>query len=269
MTFPNHPLSVISPENEPPLLTTQEEKIQLISRFDIDNLVIMPFTEKVAAQKPEVIVRFLSGFIPLRKVVVGYNFHFGHNASGTITSIRKLGLRYGFEVTVMPPAAFEGTPVSSTRIRTLLLVGESMQAAGLMGRGYMLSGETHAGKQIGRNIGFPTVNLCPQDKKLIPKRGVYTTMMSVGDGDWVPAVTNVGSNPTVNSHYDSVRIESHGLHGVDVAYGEHVRIVFLDRLRDEVVFSGLDALKGQLAHDVAAAKALHLEKLALYKALIP
>lgn len=247
-TFSNHPMETLGGGVR--LLTGIRERNALIRSFGIEDLASVPFTRETAALSPEAFVEALMKRWDVRALVAGYNYTFGEKGLGTPETLRQIGLEKGFAVVVVPPVRYMGAPVSSTRVRETVERGEMELAAGLLGRPYLLSGKVVQNKRIGRRIGFPTANIEPDEKRVLPPDGVYATYAYVF-GAAYRAVTNVGVNPTV--HGEKRSIETH-LIGFDAdIYGADLQIGFRFRIREEIAFADIEELKAQIAKDVAAA----------------
>jgi riboflavin kinase/FMN adenylyltransferase len=186
-------------------------------------------------------------------VWVGANFLFGHDRAGNFSMLRSLGARYGFRTEKIDPVRYKDFVVSSTRIRRLISEGRVDEASALLGHPYSIDGTVVAGDQRGRQIGFPTANLATENE-LIPPNGVYAAIVRL-DGVIYPAVTNVGVRPTFGDSTQTM-IEAHLIDVNPDLYGQTLRLGFIQRMRDERRFDGIDALKAQIAADVAKARTL-------------
>jgi riboflavin kinase/FMN adenylyltransferase len=264
-TFDPHPRKVLQPEQAPGLLTTLEQKIELLAECGIDVVIVEPFTREFARTPPERFVReVVHARLRPREVYVGYDFHFGRDREGSMRELTELGPRLGFAVTVIPEVTFAGQDVNSTRIRALLEAGNVAGAADLLGRPYAVRGRVEAGRRRGRTLGFPTLNLALENE-VIPAPGVYAGRLSFldpgrpGRGAAFGAVTNVGRRPTFEVE-DAVRVEAHLFDFDAEAYGRRVELAFLERLREERRFPDADALRAQIARDAEAARR-HLGKM--------
>lgn len=267
LTFRGHPAAALD-RPAPALILTPEEKRQTLLDYGLDEVVLIGFDKEVAAFMPAAFVEQMLRWADIRHVVVGYNFRFGCHAAGTPEILADLGRQYGFGVTCVPRVEIEGQPVSSTGIRQLIQEGQTLRAARWMGRAYGLSGKIERGKQLGRTLGFPTVNLSLPAGKVKPAGGVYTSLLYDGTA-WRPGVTNVGLNPTV-SNDGRLRIETFVMdEGAVPSYGAQVRVALLERLRGERKFESVQALRDQVEADKAAARAGHDEKKSLYFTLVP
>ncbi|MBQ8313520.1 MAG: bifunctional riboflavin kinase/FAD synthetase [Clostridia bacterium] len=250
-TFEPHPMRVLRPEKAPPLLTTLTERARLMADFGVDNLCILPFNMETAAQSPEDFMAALVAHYQPRHVVCGFNFTFGYRGMGNGESLRAYGADHGFAVTIVPEVVLGGESVSSTRIRGLLEKGSIHEATRLLGHSYSLSGRVMDGKHIGRTMGYPTANVAIPQGKVLPAFGVYACWMQAGEFIY-PAVVNVGRHPTLPE--GSVTVEAYALDEELSLYGQKVRLLFLDFLRPEKKFDGVEQLKAQIDRDAQEAR---------------
>jgi riboflavin kinase/FMN adenylyltransferase len=254
MTFDPHPPRVVRPDKAPPLLMTPAQKIEALSRAGVHGLAIVRFTHELSRWEPEQFVRdVLVEWLRVSEVWVGANFLFGRDRTGTFTLLRSLGARYGFRAEKIDPVRYKDFVVSSTRVRRLVGEGRVDEAGALLGHHYAIDGSVVAGDQRGRQIGFPTANLCTENE-LIPPHGVYATT-AVVDGRAYASVTNIGVRPTFGGG-GTTTIEAHLLNFDRDLYGRQLRLSFVQRLRDERAFENVDALRAQIASDRARAAAL-------------
>ena len=254
LTFDPHPTRVVRPDKAPPLLMTLEQKIEALHRAGIHGVAVVRFTPEMAAWDPGTFVRLvLVEWLRVTEVWVGANFLFGHDRSGNFSLFRLLGARYGFRAEKIDPVRYKEFVVSSTRVRRLVSEGRVDEAGALLGRHYSLDGVIVHGLQRGRLLGFPTANLDTQNE-LLPPNGVYATLATL-DGVVFPSVTNIGVRPTFHQPSATV-IETHLLDMDRDLYGKPMRVSFLQRIRDERTFDGVDALKAQIAADIARARML-------------
>jgi len=249
VSFDPHPRSVVHGKDVP-LLTTVRERADILEGLGIDRLVVIPFSEEFAQLKPEkYVTEVLVQRIGLQEITVGYDHRFGRNRAGDVDLLRKLGPDYGFQVDVIPAQEVDHDVVSSRRIRTVLREeGDVGKAEELLGRPYQLEGVVARGEGRGRQIGYPTANLALQDaRKLIPKRGVYATLVQLPDGSRHGGMMNIGRRPTFDGM--DVTVEVHLFDFDGDLYGERLSVQFLQRLRDEQKFDSPDALVMQLSED--------------------
>jgi riboflavin kinase/FMN adenylyltransferase len=260
MTFDPHPTRVVRPDKAPPLLMTGPQKLEALARVGMQGAAVVRFTAETAAWTPEVFVqRVLVDWLHVSEVWVGANFLFGHDRAGNFSLLRLLGTRYGFRAEKIDPVRYKDFVVSSTRVRRLIAEGRVDEAATLLGRHYFVDGIVVHGLQRGRILGFPTANL-DTENELVPPDGVYATLVTL-DGVVRPSVTNIGTRPTFHQPSATV-IETHILDVDRDLYDQRLRLSFLQRIRDERTFDGIDALKAQIAADCARARAL-FEQLSL------
>jgi riboflavin kinase/FMN adenylyltransferase len=250
-TFDPHPAEVLQPDRAPVPITTLEERLELIAMSGVALGVVAPFTPALAGMEPETFVtEILARRLGAREVVVGFNHRFGRGARGDALLLREVGARVGVHAEIVPPMDIDGTPVSSSAIRAALQRADVAGAARMLGRPYFVIGEIVAGAGRGRSLGFATANVAAARPLLTPP-GVYACRFSVGDAIH-GAVVNAGVRPTFGEKVFT--IEAHVLDFSGDLYGRRARLDFIARLREERTFSGIDALKAQIAADVAAAR---------------
>lgn len=249
LTFFPHPRMVLFPDdNELKLLNTQNEKIELLEKYGVDHLIIYPFTKEFSRLTSIEFVRnILVNSMQTRRLVIGYNHHFGRNREGSFEHLKEYAPLYGFEVEEIPAKDIDHVEVSSTKIRNALLIGDIKTANNYLGHSYTLTGRVVKGKQLGRTIGFPTANLLINDAyKLIPADGVYAVKIKHRGGVY-GGMLNIGNNPTIEAKGKS--IEANIFDFDNEIYGDELTVYFTERLRDEVKFNNLDELKEQLGRD--------------------
>jgi len=247
MTFDPHPSKIVRPDKSPPLLMTHQQKLDALARAGMHGVAIIRFTPQLAQWEPETFVRtVLVEWLHVTEVWVGANFLFGHDRSGNFSTLRSLGARYGFRAEKIDPVRYKDFVVSSTRVRRLITEGRVDEAGALLGHYYTVGGTVVRGQQRGKGLGFPTANVCPENE-LVPPGGVYATTMTL-DGNAYPSVTNIGTRPTFDDGREIV-IESHVLDFDEDLYGAKVKLGFVQRLRDEKKFEGVDSLKAQIDAD--------------------
>ena len=251
LTFDPHPAMVLAPSKAPPLLTTPARRAALLKKLGADAVEILAFDEELAAMRPEEFVRRVIGErLHASGVVVGPDFRFGKGRAGDVDTLRALGSERGFEVRTVGPVHLDGDVVSSTRIRKRVALGDVEGATRLLGRVHDVGGTVVQGDQRGRTIGFPTANLdC--ESVLLPADGVYAVVMRVGE-TLHRGVANLGVRPTFAAGRS---VEAHLFDFDADIYGATARVGFVQRIRGEQKFSGLDALKAQIALDADAARA--------------
>jgi riboflavin kinase/FMN adenylyltransferase len=249
VSFDPHPRSVVHGEDVP-LLTTVAERADVLEELGLDRFVVIPFTEDFARLTPEAYVRdVLVQRIGVQEVTVGYDHRFGKDRAGDVDLLRDLGAQYEFEVDFIPPQEVDRDVVSSSSIRALLAEdGAIEQANERLGRAYGLSGDVARGEGRGRKLGYPTANLVLEDpRKLVPKRGVYATVVTLPDGRREGGMMNIGRRPTFDEM--DVTVEVHVFNFEGDLYGERLSVQFLQRLRDEQKFESAEALAAQLSED--------------------
>ena len=260
VTFDRHPASVVRPESAPRLLTSVDQKMELLESTGIDAVVVVPFDTEQAAESPESFVdRVLVQCLKTRIIVVGEDFHFGRHRDGNVDLLRKIGVEADFDVEpVKLVQRLDGIdePVSSTAIRRALAGGDIKRANSMLGRPYEVGGEVFAGDQRGRLLGFPTANVAVPSGMCLPADGVYAGFYERPDGEVYGCAINLGRRPTFYEHADASLLEAHLL-DVDLdLYGETARVRFQHFLRSERKFDGVDALITQLGLDVSSARDL-------------
>jgi len=244
-TFENHPLSFLG--GQPKLLTDSETRKTILSTLGIRETWFDCFDASLASLSPEAFIKRLLSRYEIAETVVGFNYTFGAQAKGTAETLRCLGDRFGFRVTVLPPILHRGEAVSSSRIRRLLETeGDAERCTELLGRPYSLSETVIHGKHNGHRFGFPTANIEAPRDRVLPVVGVYATFV-VSDGTIHPAITNVGTNPTVQG--DHLVIESHLIGFDGDLYGKEIEVRFMHRLRSEKRFASEQELIDQIAAD--------------------
>jgi riboflavin kinase/FMN adenylyltransferase len=259
VTFDRHPLSVVDPSRAPRLLTSNEEKIRLIAELGPDELVLLPFDERMAALTPAQFCQgLLAGALDARAVVVGANFNFGAGGEGDAAKLRACGAANGYEVEVCALVTERGETISSTRIRRLLRKGELEEVREILGRPPSASGVVVHGDKRGRVLGVPTANVDVEAGTIFPGRGVYAARALVG-GSWYRAAVNIGHNPTFrpkDAATTHVTVEAFLLGFSGDIYDREIRLDFLHKIRDERRFESAEALVAQMRADIAAARGL-------------
>ena len=261
ITFDRHPLSVVCPTKCPPLLTTLSERLELLEAVGVQRCVVLPFTEEMAGMSARDFMLLMRRQLGVRLLLTGYDNRFGHDRAAGFQDYVRYGAEMGMEVEVLRPATVleDGRPVNSSTVRRLLAEGHLDRVRHSLGRDYSMEGRVVAGEHVGRKIGCPTANLCPDACKLVPKEGVYAVWASVGNDETLrPAMMNIGACPTFGIR--PTTLEVHLFDYTGDLYGQTVRVRFVRRLRAEQRFADADGLKRQLAADrVAALRALDTE----------
>ncbi|MBI3475774.1 MAG: bifunctional riboflavin kinase/FAD synthetase [Acidobacteria bacterium] len=253
VTFEPHPMRILRPDKNLKLITPSPEKLRLLSATGVDAVLLLPFSRDLSLMTPHQFAHdILKAKLRTCEIHEGYNFHFGHKASGNITTLREFGGEMGFAVHDYPEMRLRGEPVSSSHIRHLIQEGRVSRARHLLARPFSILSTAGRGRGYGSKYTVPTINLARYEE-LIPKDGVYITRTRVGN-ECFDSVTNVGNRPTFGA--DSFAVESHLLnfHPLDVTAETEVELHFLDRLRDEIKFPTVDALRAQIGRDVTRAQ---------------
>ncbi|OYU83782.1 MAG: riboflavin biosynthesis protein RibF [Flavobacterium sp. BFFFF2] len=248
LTFYPHPRSVVEHATAVQWLNTLEEKEQLLADLGIDYLIVLPFTPAFSQQSAEeFVLNYLVNGLHIQQIIIGHDHRFGKNRSANFDDLVLFGQKYQFDVEQITAQEIEAVAVSSTKVRNQLLAGDVAQAKRLLGGAYMLKGLVVHGKQLGRTIGFPTANLQWNNAdKLLPQQGVYVVEVEAL-GKRYRGMLNIGNNPTVDG--TGWHVEVHLLNFTGDLYGQWVTVWFCERLRDEMKFQSVEALKTQLALD--------------------
>ncbi|MDQ7055077.1 MAG: bifunctional riboflavin kinase/FAD synthetase [Persephonella sp.] len=229
ITFEPHPKKLLNPEIAPCRITNLETKLDLLKEQEIDYVYVIHFNREFARKSPEEFIQFLCQQLKCRKLIVGHDWKFGYRGKGDIETAKVLGKESGMEIVVIPPVKENNERISSTKIRRLLKEGKVEQVEYLLGRTYCIKGTVQKGNQIGKKIGYPTINIKPSED-LCLKKGVYSGFVSV-DGKIYPAVINYGTRPTVDGKH--LFIEAHIIgEEIDLQNGQ-VKIFFKKFLREE------------------------------------
>lgn len=250
-TFYPHPRMVLYPDSHGlKLIQTQVEKVDKLRRIGLDNLIVYPFTKEFSRLTAVEFVRdYLVNELHVKKLVIGYDHHFGKNREGNIDFLREVAETYGFEVIEISAQDIDEVNVSSTKIRNAITDGEMRKAEQYLGEPFELHGRIVHGKSMGKQIGYPTANIdIETDIKLIPATGVYAVNVFVSDYGIYEGMMNVGYNPTVGGAKD-VSIEVHLFDFDKDIYAEFVTVQFLSRIRDEQKFDSVNELRDQLRED--------------------
>ena len=254
LTFDPHPVSVVAPQHTPRLLTTPERKAELIASLGVEELIVIPFDAEFAKLSADDFINdVLVGALGAGQVAIGENFRFGHKAQGDPALLSADGR---FKTVVHPLLEVDGEIVSSSHIRGLVLAGEVREANLLLGAPFQLSGEVVHGDERGRDLGFPTANLIPDEALVCPGHGVYACLTDGrGTVRSVPAAVSIGVRPTFKTGRGEL-IEAYLLDFDGDLYGSEMRIEFLERLRGERRFGSAEALVAQMHHDVERTREL-------------
>jgi len=250
LTFHPHPLALLRPELQPPLLTGFSHKLQLLELAGAQHLLVLPFGDDLRQLDPGSFVRqILADGLKARAVLVGFNFTFGYRGQGNADTLQALASRHGIAVEVVPPVRVRGSVVSSTVIRQCLLEGQVERARELLGRPHRLCGRVMPGSGRGRGLGFPTCNLAMEAGVLVPGRGVYDVRVTLPGGARALGVCNIGSRPTF--HGQDTGVEVHIIDHHQDRYGEILCVDLMSRLRGELRFPSAQDLARQIRRDIA------------------
>jgi riboflavin kinase / FMN adenylyltransferase len=255
VTFDPHPRDIINPGSDGiRLLSTLEERSELLTDLGVDEMVVIPFDRDFSLLTSEQFVRdIVWEKIGVKEFVIGYDHHFGRNREGTIETVQRLGEELGFKSSVVSKQEVGDKTVSSTAIRNAIQKeGDMLLAASFLERYYILNGTVVHGDKRGKQIGYPTANIQPQNsKKIVPKRGVYAVWLRV-DGKYHGGMMNIGVRPTFEGEQETLEVN---IFDFDKnIYGKEVQIQFVDRIRDERSFKGVEQLKDQLQSDETTAR---------------
>jgi len=263
VTFDRHPASVVRPESAPRLLTDLPQKIELLAATGIDRCVVIPFDEARSKEPAEEFVReILVDGLGARRVIVGEDFHFGHQRRGNVALLRAMGADLGFEVEGLAlvdasgATAGEAEKASSTAIRRALQAGDLPAAAAMLGRDHEVRGMVTPGDARGRDLGFPTANVAVPGEILLPADGIYAGWYERPDGAVHSAAISLGRRPTFYEEAAASLLEAHLLDFDGDLYGEPARVRFVARLRGEEKFDGVEPLVAQIRRDCDAARVI-------------
>ena len=248
LTFFPHPRMVLQGKSDLKLLNTINEKIELLEKIGIDNLIIHPFDEKFAELNAEAFVStILVDHLRVQKIIIGYDHRFGKNRTANIDDLISFGAQYGFEVEQISAQEIDEISISSTKIRTALEEGDIQLANEYLGYSYFLSGTVVKGKQLGRTIGFPTANISlEEDYKLVPQNGVYVVQAEI-DSKSIYGMMNIGFNPTVQGKQKTIEVHLFDF-DTDI-YNRKIQVAILQRIRSEKKFESIELLTKQLEED--------------------
>ncbi len=251
LTFDQHPLRVLGHHKAPRLLTSNRHRLALLRRMGVEGCLLLPFDRAFAETSPDDFVRRLKAAIPrLMDMHVGRNWHFGRAGSGDVKLLHRLGRELGVRVSVSEPVMRDGAPVSSTRVRAAVTAGDLETAARLLGRPFSILGTVKEGRRIGRTLGFPTANLDPHNE-VLPPAGVYMAEALIGRARR-GAMLYYGHRPSFEDTRGSARVLELHVPGLDAdLYGRHIEVSLLKRTRGERRFDSVEALKAQIARDMA------------------
>jgi riboflavin kinase / FMN adenylyltransferase len=253
ITFDPHPRCIIDPSHCPPMITTLEERLELAAQLGVEQAIVLEFNRALAALPPEEFMSQVLAAMDLRRLVAGADFALGRARAGNIEWLTKRGEESGYQVEVVPPFRLDGDEVHSSEIRRRLILGEVEAANRLLGRAFTLSGLVLPGDRIGREIGWPTVNLSVPAGKLVPARGIYAGWAATPQGDHMAGIS-IGYRPTFTSA--EMRVEAYLLDFTGDLYQQRLELRFMNRLHDEIRFSDMAQLSDQIARDVESTRRL-------------
>ena len=253
VTFEPHPMRILRPDSNLKLLTPTPEKLRLLRETGLDAVLLLPFTRDLSLMTPHQFAHnVLKHHLHAREVHEGYNFRFGHKAVGDVNMLAEFGREMGFEVKVYPEMKLRGETVSSSQIRRLIGEGRVSRARHLLARPFCILGNPGRGRGYGSKYTVPTINMARYEE-LVPKDGVYITWTRVGS-ERFDSVTNVGNRPTFGAELFAIETHLLNFHPLELTPDTEVEICFLERLRDEIKFPSVEALREQIARDVEKAR---------------
>lgn len=252
------PPKKLTENNNYRVLSTNEEKQEILQARGIDYLLECPFTKEVMCMEPEVFVDWIVTSLHVKSIVVGSDFRFGHHRRGDHVLLQELSEKYGYELRVVEKLQYQGRDISSTFVREQIVKGDLSMANELLGYPFFVKSEVIHGRQLGRKLGIPTINMELPAEKLLPPKGVYATKVQIKDNCYI-GVTNVGCKPTVN-HSNKVNVETHILDFSGDLYGHVMKVSFYRFLRPEQKFGSVEALKEQMEKDIASSRSYMKER---------
>lgn len=257
ITFREHPLAALKPEAAPPMLASLDQRLEVLASLGVDAVAVLDFPQVRELSPAGFVSAIVIDVMAASHLAVGHGFRFGHQMEGDEDSLRRLGGEYGFDVEILDIVG-GSTPIRSTAIRQSLSSGDVLAAAGMLGRPFQLRGGVVQGDQRGRELGFPTANLEIETGRAIPGRGVYSAVTTTGDGTAHQSVVNVGVRPTFGEFVEVVEV--HLLDANLDLYGQELSVDFVERIRSERRFAGIEELVEQIGRDVHTAR-IQLEAL--------
>jgi riboflavin kinase/FMN adenylyltransferase len=259
ITFEPHPFEFFSRERVTiPRITRLREKFVALAQCGIDHVIILPFNQSLASiSASDFVEKILWEKLKPVHLIVGDDFHFGHQRQGDIHLLQAMGAKLGFTAEAIPTVILDDLRVSSTRVRQALQAGDHALANRLLGHAYTMQGRISYGDQLGSKLGFPTANIFVH-RQLTAVHGIYTVYVHDIAGHPLPGVANIGTRPTVDG--TRTLLEVHLLHFDQNIYGRYVEVEFCEKLREEERYASLDILKTQIANDVDVAKAYFKEQ---------
>jgi riboflavin kinase/FMN adenylyltransferase len=248
LTFDPHPAVVLA-GRELKLLTTADERAELVSSLGLDAVITHPFNRAVSEMSARDFMTVLKNRLGLSHLLIGYDFALGKGREGNAERLSELGRELGYSVQVIEAVSDESGVISSTEIRKLISVGSVEAAANLLGRPYALSGPVIHGDGRGRKLNIPTANIHYPESKLLPANGIYACRARLGADLWA-AATNIGFNPTFTPDKRTANVEAHILDFDRDLYGQELKLEFIARLRDEAKYDSVDTLLAQIHADI-------------------
>lgn len=231
------------------VLTTNEEKQYIFETTGIDYLIECPFTTEVMCMEPKAFIQWIAKSLHMKYVVVGEDFHFGHNRMGDYHTLLQFEEEFGYHTIVVKKMQEDGRDISSTFVREEIAKGNLAKANHLLGYEYFVKSDVIHGRKLGRTIGIPTINMQFPKEKLLPPNGVYVSRVNVGNQSYM-GVTNVGSKPTVLEN-GQVGVETYIIDFCQDLYGKSIAVSFLEYIRPECKFDSVEELKAQMLSDIA------------------
>ena len=258
ITFDSHPLSVVRPQDMPPLLNTSDERFERLGNAGVEHCIVLEFDDRTRHMTAREFLDTLKRDYSVDTLVVGFNNRFGHDRVDGIDQYREIASKIGMEVIEAPEYTGAHAPISSSIIRRLLMEGKVAEASRRLGYDYSIKGVVVDGEHLGRTIGFPTANIVPvSELTLIPRPGVYAVRVTMPDGTDRPGMVNIGTRPTVTGDSGAdTTIEVHILDFKGFLYEEELTIHFVERLRGEKKFPSLKKLTSAIEADAAKARKL-------------
>ncbi|HJZ11813.1 MAG TPA: bifunctional riboflavin kinase/FAD synthetase [Acidobacteriota bacterium] len=252
ITFDPVPKKILYPQSAAPLLQTLQQRLHKMEALHLDHTIVVAFDQSFARKTPQEFVKeYLLGILRIQGFVVGRNFSFGHQKKGNVSLLQEMGREHDFWVEGIPEIQINGMRISSTLIRELVRNGKMEEAAMYLGSPFALIGKIVGGEQVGGKLGIPTANL-DAENELLPGNGVYVTKAILSSRAY-PSVTNVGIRPTFGG--EKLTVEAHLLDETSNLYGQQMELEFLYKLREEIRFPNIEALKHQIQSDINAARA--------------
>ncbi|HEX3030981.1 MAG TPA: riboflavin biosynthesis protein RibF, partial [Bacillota bacterium] len=247
---------VLFPDQTPPMLLHVDEKIDIMEGLGVEALLLAPFSQELASlEAREFVQKILCKTLKVAGVVVGYNYNFGKGGKGNAQLLAELGQEFGFSVKIVPQVRIRNRDVSSTTIRELLALGQVNKAATLLGYTPFLRGQVVHGEKRGRQLGFPTANLDIPNDLLVPALGVYAVQVEL-NGRTLPGIANIGVKPTFHPESHPANVEVHIFDFEGDIYGQVIKVSFLQKIRGEKKFNGINELVEQIKTDTGNARAV-------------